>query len=128
MGTPGLASAPLADSAVGGRHHRPHARSGGRRRQAGRADAMVRVFGFIQKQVPLSSTSGRGLSITLTNQTPKNAGRQSQMTITSPTSAQGEDLGPHWTLTVDPRTGKVVEDGYANWTTHPNNPGRVAAE
>ena len=30
--------------------------------------------------------------------------------------------------TVDPRTGKVVEDGYANWTTHPNNPGRVAAE
>ncbi|MDF2231533.1 NAD-dependent dihydropyrimidine dehydrogenase subunit PreA [Albimonas sp. CAU 1670] len=30
--------------------------------------------------------------------------------------------------TVDPRTGKVVEDGYANWTTHPNNPARVAAE
>lgn len=29
---------------------------------------------------------------------------------------------------VDPRTGKVVEDGYANWTTHPNNPGAVAAE
>ena len=29
---------------------------------------------------------------------------------------------------VDPRTGKVVEEGYANWTTHPNNPGRVAAE
>ena len=26
---------------------------------------------------------------------------------------------------VDPRTGKVVEDGYANWTTHPNNPNRV---
>ena len=23
---------------------------------------------------------------------------------------------------VDPRTGKVVEDDYANWTTHPNNP------
>jgi dihydropyrimidine dehydrogenase (NAD+) subunit PreA len=22
----------------------------------------------------------------------------------------------------DPRTGKVVEDKYANWTTHPNNP------
>ena len=22
----------------------------------------------------------------------------------------------------DPRTGKVVEDQYANWTTHPNNP------
>tara|TARA_B100002003_G_scaffold250306_1_gene289319 strand:+ start:487 stop:1788 length:1302 start_codon:yes stop_codon:yes gene_type:complete len=30
--------------------------------------------------------------------------------------------------TVDPRTGKVVEEGYANWTTHPNNPARVAAE
>ncbi|WP_108484019.1 NAD-dependent dihydropyrimidine dehydrogenase subunit PreA [Oceaniglobus ichthyenteri] len=28
----------------------------------------------------------------------------------------------------DPRTGKVVEDEYANWTTHPNNPGAVAAE
>ena len=26
---------------------------------------------------------------------------------------------------VDPRTRKVVEPGYANWTTHPNNPGRV---
>ena len=30
--------------------------------------------------------------------------------------------------TVDPRTGKVVEKEYANWTTHPNNPGAVAAE
>jgi dihydropyrimidine dehydrogenase (NAD+) subunit PreA len=30
--------------------------------------------------------------------------------------------------TVDARTGKKVEPGYANWTTHPNNPGRVAAE
>ena len=29
---------------------------------------------------------------------------------------------------VDPRTGKVVSDDYANWTTHPNNPGSVAAE
>ncbi len=29
---------------------------------------------------------------------------------------------------VDPRTGKVVEKDYANWTTHPNNPGAVAAE
>lgn len=29
---------------------------------------------------------------------------------------------------VDERTGKVVEPGYANWTTHPNNPGAVAAE
>ncbi|KJZ21194.1 NAD-dependent dihydropyrimidine dehydrogenase subunit PreA [Loktanella sp. S4079] len=29
---------------------------------------------------------------------------------------------------VDPRTGKVVEDAYANWTTHPNNPASVAAE
>lgn len=25
----------------------------------------------------------------------------------------------------DPRTGKKVEAEYANWTTHPNNPGRV---
>jgi len=30
--------------------------------------------------------------------------------------------------TVDARTGKVVEKDYANWTTHPNNPGAVAAE
>ncbi len=29
---------------------------------------------------------------------------------------------------VDERTGKVVEPDYANWTTHPNNPGAVAAE
>ena len=29
---------------------------------------------------------------------------------------------------VDPRTGKAVEKEYANWTTHPNNPGAVAAE
>ena len=28
----------------------------------------------------------------------------------------------------DPRTGKVVEDTYANWTTHPNNPSATAAE
>jgi len=30
--------------------------------------------------------------------------------------------------TTDPRTGRVVQPGYANWTTHPNNPGAVAAE
>jgi dihydropyrimidine dehydrogenase (NAD+) subunit PreA len=29
---------------------------------------------------------------------------------------------------VDPRTGKVVQAQYANWTTHPNNPAAVAAE
>ncbi len=29
---------------------------------------------------------------------------------------------------VDPRTGKVVEPDYANWTTHPNNPAATAAE
>ena len=29
--------------------------------------------------------------------------------------------------TVDPRTGQTVSDDYANWTTHPNNPMRVAA-
>ena len=23
---------------------------------------------------------------------------------------------------VDPRTGRVVQEDYANWTTHPNNP------
>jgi dihydropyrimidine dehydrogenase (NAD+) subunit PreA len=29
----------------------------------------------------------------------------------------------------DTRTGKTVSDDYANWTTHPNNPGaREAAE
>ncbi|PZQ95693.1 MAG: NAD-dependent dihydropyrimidine dehydrogenase subunit PreA [Cereibacter sphaeroides] len=28
---------------------------------------------------------------------------------------------------IDPRTGRTVEK-YANWTTHPNNPGAVAAE
>jgi dihydropyrimidine dehydrogenase (NAD+) subunit PreA len=35
-----------------------------------------------------------------------------------------EELPPG---TVDPRTGKVVEKDYANWTTHPNNPGAVKA-
>ena len=30
--------------------------------------------------------------------------------------------------TTDPRTGKVVEAEYANWTTHPNNPMSKAAE
>ena len=30
--------------------------------------------------------------------------------------------------TVDARTGRVVESGYANWTTHPNNPLARAAE
>jgi dihydropyrimidine dehydrogenase (NAD+) subunit PreA len=29
---------------------------------------------------------------------------------------------------VDLRTGKTVSDDYANWTTHPNNPGAQAAE
>ncbi len=29
---------------------------------------------------------------------------------------------------VDPRTGQPIEREYANWTTHPNNPNRVAAE
>ncbi|MCA1774184.1 MAG: NAD-dependent dihydropyrimidine dehydrogenase subunit PreA [Loktanella sp.] len=29
---------------------------------------------------------------------------------------------------IDPRTGKEVQKEYANWTTHPNNPGAVAAE
>ncbi len=29
---------------------------------------------------------------------------------------------------VDERTGKTVSDDYANWTTHPNNPGATAAE
>ena len=29
---------------------------------------------------------------------------------------------------VDPRTGKVVQPDYANWTTHPNNPSATAAE
>ncbi|MGB0798804.1 MAG: NAD-dependent dihydropyrimidine dehydrogenase subunit PreA, partial [Planktomarina sp.] len=29
---------------------------------------------------------------------------------------------------VDPRTGKTVQPDYANWTTHPNNPGATAAE
>ncbi len=29
---------------------------------------------------------------------------------------------------VDPRTGRVVEDTYANWTTHANNPSAQAAE
>jgi len=28
----------------------------------------------------------------------------------------------------DPRTGKVVQSDYANWTTHPNNPAAKAAE
>lgn len=29
---------------------------------------------------------------------------------------------------VDPRTGRTVQDNYANWTTHPNNPGAQVAE
>jgi dihydropyrimidine dehydrogenase (NAD+) subunit PreA len=29
---------------------------------------------------------------------------------------------------MDTRTGKVVEEEYANWTTHPNNSGACAAE
>ncbi|MFO7805832.1 MAG: NAD-dependent dihydropyrimidine dehydrogenase subunit PreA [Paracoccaceae bacterium] len=29
---------------------------------------------------------------------------------------------------IDPRTGEEVQKEYANWTTHPNNPGAVAAE
>ncbi|EAQ45827.1 MAG: dihydropyrimidine dehydrogenase subunit B [Roseobacter sp. MedPE-SWde] len=29
---------------------------------------------------------------------------------------------------IDERTGKVVSDEYANWTTHPNNPSATAAE
>ncbi len=29
---------------------------------------------------------------------------------------------------VDPRTGKVVQKEYANWTTHPNNPATLVAE
>ena len=29
---------------------------------------------------------------------------------------------------VDPRTGKVVQKSYANWTTHPNNPMAVLAK
>lgn len=32
------------------------------------------------------------------------------------------------TGSTDPRTGKVVEDVYANWTMHPNNPSATAAE
>ena len=30
--------------------------------------------------------------------------------------------------TVDQRTGKTISEEYGNWTTHPNNPGAVAAE
>jgi dihydropyrimidine dehydrogenase (NAD+) subunit PreA len=29
---------------------------------------------------------------------------------------------------IDPRTGQSVQGGYANWTTHPNNPTRVAGD
>ena len=32
------------------------------------------------------------------------------------------------TAGVDPRTGRPIDRDYANWTTHPNNPNRVAAE
>ncbi len=35
---------------------------------------------------------------------------------------------PMATGQTDPRTGKVVSDTYANWTTHPNNPAATAAE
>ncbi|MDA1238251.1 MAG: 4Fe-4S binding protein, partial [Proteobacteria bacterium] len=29
---------------------------------------------------------------------------------------------------LDTRTGKIVEEGYANWTNHPNNTASTAAE
>ena len=32
------------------------------------------------------------------------------------------------TAGTDPRTGRKIDPAYANWTTHPNNPMRVAAE
>ena len=35
-----------------------------------------------------------------------------------------EEMAPG---TVDPRTGRKVQKDYANWTTHPNNPGAVKA-
>jgi dihydropyrimidine dehydrogenase (NAD+) subunit PreA len=35
---------------------------------------------------------------------------------------------PMATGATDPRTGRVVTDEYANWTTHPNNPSARAAE
>ncbi len=38
------------------------------------------------------------------------------------------DMVPMQAGQIDPRTGKVVQKEYANWTTHPNNPGAVAAE
>ena len=38
------------------------------------------------------------------------------------------DMVPMEPGQTDPRTGKVVQKEYANWTTHPNNPGAVAAE
>jgi len=34
----------------------------------------------------------------------------------------------HQTEGIDPRTGERYDKGYANWTSHPNNPSRVAAE
>ena len=34
----------------------------------------------------------------------------------------------HLTAGVDPRTGERIDPAYANWTTHPNNPNRAAAE
>lgn len=38
------------------------------------------------------------------------------------------DMVPMAPGAVDPRTGRVVSDAYANWTTHPNNPASGAAE
>ena len=38
------------------------------------------------------------------------------------------DMVPMQAGQIDPRTGKVVQKEYSNWTTHPNNPGAVAAE
>ncbi|MEZ5823967.1 MAG: hypothetical protein R3C97_04275 [Geminicoccaceae bacterium] len=39
-------------------------------------------------------------------------------------------LHHHGTLTTgsDPRTGEPINNEYGNWTTHPNNPMRQAAE
>ncbi|MHA7884544.1 4Fe-4S dicluster-binding protein, partial [Nitratireductor rhodophyticola] len=38
------------------------------------------------------------------------------------------DMVPLAAGALDKRTGEKVQPSYANWTTHPNNPSRVAAE
>jgi len=81
----------------------------------GRSDAMVRVFGFIQQPFPMHSYSGQGVDLWMTSLDPRKPGKRTHLTITSPTTARGENDGTTQTVTVDPQRGtmevRVEQDG-----------------